>query len=340
MARIPSTPYHVNKMQRASFDSFYPQSILRTSPWCPARDVLQKTTFTKRKRVRIANPEPPLLWTSPCSPDSEKKQTFIRRTVSVDEMKHIMETMNPENPPRNYDDAVEKLIDCSWRPTKEHIQRYDRLRATLIEHDDDEKTVEFQSGREDYLSTRSTEDLEEWLRQHHVSHSLRTRKQLIRLVAEMLVTTTPIRAVPRRRRCPKTVSKHNNAKMGVRSMIRKLNFCPMTREMERCWAFKLWVVYFLVLQGVRGWISLLLVESFHSKWTLLPDQVRVNLFLNSNLCFNLYCCGPIRSQVHSSFWCIFAMVAVYDSMGLFCSAFLPSARCGEFMPLISIIYCM
>jgi len=119
-----------------------------------------------------------------------------------------------------------------------------------------------------------------------------------------------------------------------------VNMSMSRRYTMNGWYTKLWVVYFLFLQGVRGWISLLLFESFHSKWTLLPDQVRVNLFLNSNLCFNLYCCGPIRSQVHSSFWCIFAMVAVYDSMGLFCSAFLPSARCGEFMPLISIIYCM
>lgn len=160
------------------------------------------------------------MWSSPSSPDRMKKRTFIRHAVSENEIKLILQSRNWTKGLESYADAIETLIDCSWSPSEEHIQRYDRFRATPIEHDDEDedKTVHLASGKKEYLQTRSTEDLQRWLTQHHVTHKELTRKQLIKLVKRVFATTTPVPAMPRFKLCPRTSGKHNTVKMGIKSM--------------------------------------------------------------------------------------------------------------------------
>ena len=106
---------------------------------------------------------------------------------------------------REYEECVETLSHCTWTPTEEQIRRNERLRATLIEHDDDdEKIVEFNSGDLDYLSSRPIEELEQWLEQHHIQHDEQSKRGLALLVSRMFRITTPSRVMPRFKLCGKS----------------------------------------------------------------------------------------------------------------------------------------
>ena len=92
------------------------------------------------------------------------------------------------------------------------MQRYDRLRATPIEHGDDEKTVELESADYDYLSSRSAEELKQWLEQHQIRYSQQSKEGLIRLIKRMFTVITPRRVMPKFKMCPKTAGKRATLK--------------------------------------------------------------------------------------------------------------------------------
>jgi len=94
------------------------------------------------KQVTIASPHSPLLWDDPKSADKEAKRHFIRLTLSREEQRTILESMDYVAP-NDVEAAIEALILCAWIPSKEHVSRFDRSRAKPIDHelewDEDEK---------------------------------------------------------------------------------------------------------------------------------------------------------------------------------------------------------
>ena len=133
-------------------------------------------------------------------------------------MKHILEEMKCD-PDEKYEECVETLSRCSWTPTEDQLQRNDRLRATPIEHEDDENTVELESGNVDYLSSRTIDELKQWLEQHDVGHIEKSKAELVRLVSKKFAITTPIRIMPKLKFCRKTVRGTR-----TRSVVKSLHF--------------------------------------------------------------------------------------------------------------------
>ena len=146
----------------------------------------------------------------------KQKQKFIRSTISKTEIRDILEEMNCgdfesnfENDTiseREYEECVETLSHCTWTPTEDQIRRNERLRATPIEHDDDddEKIVEFTSDDSDYLSSRPIEELKQWLEQHQIQHNEQSKRGLVSLVSRMFRITTPARVMPKFKLCGKS----------------------------------------------------------------------------------------------------------------------------------------
>merc|ERR1719295_1617324 len=133
---------------------------------------------------------------------------------------------------REYEDCVETLSHCTWTPTEEQIQRNVRLRATPIEHDDDdEKIVEFTSGDLDYLSSRPIEELEQWLQQNHIRHNKKSKRGLVILVSRMLRNTTPLRVMPKLKLCGK--SSRATRTRSVRKTLMKKEENSMDIDMKR-----------------------------------------------------------------------------------------------------------
>ena len=143
----------------------------------------------------MSEPEAPLKWSTSSTPNSEdytKKKKFIQLTIPMDEMQWILCEMDYIE---DYEQCVGILIESGWTPSEEHNQRYDRARATPIEHDDDYKDdpVELESGKEDYLKTLKKEKLTRWLDQNGIPYSDQwTKERVVALVSKMYSITSPI----------------------------------------------------------------------------------------------------------------------------------------------------
>jgi len=136
--------------------------------------------------------------------------------------------------PDKLEECVEILIQAGWSPSKEHVQRNERLRATPIEHCDEEVTIELESGNHQYLSSRTTDDLKAWLKQHQISHHKTFKIDLIKLVQRHYANTTPLRPmVPKARLCPKT-SRPTTTKKRITSQVRQqLSFVMEDSHFDR-----------------------------------------------------------------------------------------------------------
>lgn len=162
------------------------------------------------KRVRIATPMTPLnIWDAPLSPNRKLKKSFIRSSITENEIKHILEEMKCD-PADDNEQCVENLIHSSWTPSPHFIRRIERMRATPIDHDDDseeeeDRIIELKSGNKKYLSSRPIEELQQWLKQHRITYSPRDTKQvLVQLISRTFAITTPIRIMPKLKICGKS----------------------------------------------------------------------------------------------------------------------------------------
>ena len=155
----------------------------------------------------MAIPETPLQWDVSVSNDLNLKYQFIRSVFTESEIKDILHKMLCDHIPHDYEECVQRLVETEWKPTKEQLRRHDLLRATPIEHDDDEQSVHFESGDLKYLSSRTNDQLEQWLNQHNIQHDAESKKQLVELVHNVFGVTSPIRTMSRSRLCPKTNGK-------------------------------------------------------------------------------------------------------------------------------------
>merc|ERR1719334_2340625 len=109
-----NTPSHSNRKRKRlsiSPSNCSPPNILRNSPWCPLYSPYRGLLSPPPpKRVRIATPMTPLnIWDAPLSPNRKLKKSFIRSSISKNEIKHILEEMKCD-PADDYEQCVENLI--------------------------------------------------------------------------------------------------------------------------------------------------------------------------------------------------------------------------------------